>query len=214
MYKNIFTNPNEHDPDSFVYLVAGFDGLDTDKFLGKLRNPEDFHPAYLIGNLRPDIARQKLGWYGGPFSMIRPKHSMGYIIEIPGDDVIQIAWDSHLDPDKCLKDWVNYYTMFGRRIRYPTVLFKSPYNSFILRGHSDTNITGVFYISLDRNGPEELPIEEGANEAVMAISKAVSQYEAREIDIVRLPFTLSIPKQRLTPSLAEFYDRRNVPGYL
>ena len=68
MYKEILTNPNQHDPNNFIYLVHAITDVDgTSKRrdrsnlewrINRIKNPDLFYPASIIGKLEAETAEQ------------------------------------------------------------------------------------------------------------------------------------------------------------
>lgn len=189
MFKKILTNPKEHNPDDFVYLVHGlmdwdFSGLTSQEMedhVSKIRNPNQFYSASMIARLNGESAKRRIGWHDGSISQTSTFGLVGLILGPADDTIIQIAWNCDIGSPHDPSELGRFVQKHKGKIRYPLTLLTqtkgSPYNELILRGDERTDIKGVFYTPIN-------PKEE-RNGKILA--EIVSEVMQSEVPVIQLP---------------------------
>ncbi|MEK6862361.1 MAG: hypothetical protein AABY07_10450, partial [Nanoarchaeota archaeon] len=112
MFKKSLTEPNEHNPNDFIYLVHGLldwngNGISPQEMkdkVNRVRDPNQFYRASMIAHLDGEAAKQRIGWHGGEVYQMGTFGDVGVIVDPAYDDLVQIAWNCDLgspwDPKK------------------------------------------------------------------------------------------------------------------
>lgn len=169
MFKEILTNPRNHNPCNFIYIVhaindryseMGVNELHIREKIRQIRSENYYYCGSLVGKLCIETARRMFDKYkcNSPISQTDTNGPIGLILDIPDDDVIRIASTSDLnspDKEKELRGFVIHYK--GKKEQPLKLLCMSEgtefgsreYNEMILKGHPATDISGVFYQDTD-----------------------------------------------------------------
>lgn len=157
-FKKFLTDPNEHNPENFVYLVHGIlDGgnginpYEIERRTERVKDPDQFYRASMVACLDKKTAIEKLS-YHDDIHQIATFGNVGIIIDPTDNGLVQIAWNcdlgSPVDPEELRK----YVEEHKGKIKNPfgllTQTLKNPlynYNELILKGDKETEIKGVFY---------------------------------------------------------------------
>ena len=99
MFKKVLTNPSEHNPNDFIYLVHGLidygnNGItpeDVTGKIGKIGSANEFYRASMLGQMDEDSAKQRVGWHGELYRMFT-FGNVGLILNPANDEDIKIAW--------------------------------------------------------------------------------------------------------------------------
>lgn len=192
MYKELLTNPKQHDLENFIYITHGVISgggrprKDVVEYaVSKIKNHEEFYRASLIGKLTAENAKKLLG-YDGSVSRIAPFGPEGLIVEPQNDDAIQIAWSHDLSSPKHpqYSEWVKSHK---GKIKTPLDILTYTligHNEMALRGDTKTNIAGVFYVAIS----PKIPVRR-------ELADIVSEIEGQEIPLVPLPFPSEIMRE-------------------
>ena len=164
MFKEILTNPNEHNPNDFIYLVHGFldksdNEISTQEIKDKVyrvKDPNQFYKASIISRLDKKSAKKRIGWSNGEVYQTDTFNDVGIIIEPARDDLVQIAWNCYLESPSDPKKLERYVQEHKGKIKEPLILLTATkgynptrYNELILRGNSNTSVRGVFFKPTD-----------------------------------------------------------------
>lgn len=163
MFKKSLTEPKEHNPNDFIYLVHGFldwngNGISHQEMKDKVNrviDPNQFYRASMIAHLDGESAKQRIGWHGEVYQM-GTFGNVGLIVDPTYDTLIQIAWNCDLGSPCDPKELEKFVQEHKGKIRYPLVLLtltKGPddikYNELILKSDAGTSVKGVFYKPFD-----------------------------------------------------------------
>lgn len=192
MFKKVLTNPREHNPNDFIYLVHGLldwngNGISPQEMkdkVNRVKDPNQFYRASMIAHLDGESAKQRIGWHGGEVYQRGTFGNAGVIVDPAHDGLVQIAWNcdlgSPLDPKK-LEKFVQEHKW---KIRDPLTLLtqtKGPddikYNELILKGDKDTAVRGVFFI------PQDSKTEHKGKQ----LGEIVSEFMQTDIPVIKLP---------------------------
>lgn len=195
-YKNLLTNPREHDPNNFIYLVRGvyFDAEwskkdDIKDIVNMIKNPNMFYRASIVGCLDREAMYQRFGCPNRKVHQVSTYNQLGLILNPASDDVVLIAWNCDLhSPSKSesIKEFIKKYE--GKRKDLLTLLTqsKSPYgyghNELILGGNEETEIVGIFYTFL---GIDYFDLRTEQNKD--ALMSAISNFMKSDIPLVHIP---------------------------
>ncbi len=196
MFKEILTDPKEHDPNNFIYLVHSFinispdpdDGIPTQKVydtIDRIMSPGKFYSASLIGRLDRESAKQRFNW-DSEINQLGTYGLVGIIIEPPKDESIQIAWNCDVGSPSNQEEFKKFVTKHYGKIKYPLILLTETvglYNELILEG-GGTKIKGVFYKYLDTPDSNDYN-KDKAEQLRDIISKVVQD----EVPIIKIPLT-------------------------
>lgn len=192
MFKEILTNPKEHNPNDFIYLVHGLldwngNGISHQEMkdkVNRVRNPDQFYRASMIAHLGGESAKQRFGWHGGELYQMGTFGNMGVIVDPASDDLVQIAWNCDLGSPWDSKELEKYVQEHKGKIRYPLTLLtqtKGPedikYNELILKGDENTIVKGVYFRSQDSETEYK----------GKQLGEIVSELMQKEVPIVALP---------------------------
>lgn len=198
MFKESLTEPKQHNPNDFIYLVHGLldwngNGIFTQEIkdkVSRIRDPNQFYRASMIAHLNGESAKQRIGWRGGEVCQIGTFGNVGFIVDPAYDGLVQIAWNCDLGSPWDPKELKKYVQEHKGKIRYPLTLLTQTkgddsikYNELILKGDTRTSINGVFFRSM--NSKTEY---EGRQ-----LGDVVSEIMQTEIPVIELP-ALSIEK--------------------
>jgi len=161
MYKGITTSPRSHNPGNFRYLVVDVIGPErgtfeapTKKYISEkvngLRDPNMFTRASLVGALNAESARQTFD-YQDEIIQLGTLGNAGLIVDIPTDEVIYYAWNANIASSPDNQKFAEFCEKYRGKIRDPLILLTDTreygtgnQNSIGIRGHPDTNVSGVF----------------------------------------------------------------------
>jgi len=185
MFKDVLTNPSEHKPDDFIYLVHGllpYDGNeitpeDVGREISIIKTPNEFYRASMIGRMNEASAKQRLGWCGGELYRMFTFGDVGLILNPASDENIKIAWYCGLgspnEPEK-LRSFVERYKY---RIVEPLCIFTKSTglpddilgdNEIIIEGDPATEIQGVFYRNSDQAYNDARMVQDVASEILQS----------------------------------------------
>ncbi|MBW2993152.1 hypothetical protein KY317_01095 [Candidatus Woesearchaeota archaeon] len=164
MFKKLLTEPKEHNPDDFIYLVHGLldwtgNGIspqDMKDKLNKVRDPNQFYRASMIAHLHRESAKQRINWHGGEVYQMGTFGRIGVILDPAYDGLVQISWNCDLGSPLDSKGLARFVQTHKGRKRYPLVLLTQTrgydsikYNELILKGDNETSIKGIFFKPVD-----------------------------------------------------------------
>ena len=193
MFKKVLTDPKEHNPNDFVYLVHGIldyngNGIapeDIKYKVKKVRTLGEFYRTSLVGHMDKDSAIKRVGWHGGELYSMFTFGDVGLIINPASDDNILVAWycgiGSLNEPEK-LREFV---VQHEGKVRSPLCLFTKSLkvdddvrrdNELILEGHPKTEIRGVFYRD-----------KKDASAKARMVSDIAADMMQKEVPIIELP---------------------------
>jgi|TARA_Y100000310_G_C20605398_1_gene775225 hypothetical protein len=196
MYKEVLTDPKQHDSNNFIYLVHGImdhSGLaekkvltryDVEQKINRIKDPEGFYRGSLIGRLEAETAKEKIHWHGGPVSQTATFGNQGLILDPSSDDIVYIAWNCDLGSpwqNGEFKEWIMQHK--GKKKDPLDLLTHSVgpswanYNEMALRGDPATNVSGVFYVDLDDRAAFEGRL----------LQEMVSVLKGQDVPIIALP---------------------------
>jgi hypothetical protein len=157
-FKEFLTDPREHNPGNFVYLVHGIldygNGtslFEMERRTEGVKDPDQFYRASMVACLDKKTAIEKLS-YHDDVHQVATFGDVGIIIDPTDNDLVQIAWNcdigSPADPEELRK----FVEEHKGKVKYPCALLtqtlRNPlynYNELILKGDKGTKIKGVFY---------------------------------------------------------------------
>ncbi|MEM3074552.1 MAG: hypothetical protein QW727_01250 [Candidatus Pacearchaeota archaeon] len=187
MFKELLTEPKNHNPTNFIYLVHSiiFHEEMNDK-INRVRDPNQFYRASMIAHLDSESAKQRIDWdwHGGEVYQMGAFGSIGIIVDPAYNDLVQIAWNCDLGSPCDPKELEEFVQKHRGKIKSPLYLLTQTkglkdikYNELILRGYRDTAIKGVFFRS------QNSEIEYKGRQ----LGKIVSELMQSEVPIVELP---------------------------
>jgi hypothetical protein len=200
MYKEILTNPQNHNPDNFIYVTHGIsdrftmhseEGISVSLIKQKverIRGRKFFYCGALVGRLDQETAKNIFSQYkiNLPISQLDTYGEVGLILDIANDSVIYAASASDFHSPKKQEELKEFAIKHKGQIEKPLSLLLmgegtefgiSDHNEMILIGHPETNISGIFY--QDSSSKTE-------NEGKL-LMEIVSELENKEIVIIALP---------------------------
>lgn len=190
MFKEVLTDPKNHDPNNFVYITHSLvNWVNEDLNLNTRVSliffiisfmPTQNYSASLIGRMPQEIALVNFG-YGKKIEQLATFFWAGLILK-PPEESIYVAWNCDLgrptNPIKFNK-WAEKHK---GKIRSPkTLLTKSWFdfhNEMVIHGDERTLIDGVFYLN---NGNE--PKEFG-----YTLKRITEEMTQKEIPIIPIPY--------------------------
>lgn len=191
MFKEILTNPIEHDPNNFIYIVSGLLDFNVnivwpDRIwhkINRIRDPNQFYKASIIGCLSDDYAKQTMEYYEGEINQTGIFRDIGVIVNPVSDELIYIAWNCDISSPCDMEELKTFITKHKGKIKDPLMLLTQTrgiirYNELIIRGDKETSIQGVFY--KDR--------EDSRNKHTgKLLCEIVSGIIQRDIPLIKLP---------------------------
>src|SRR3989338_3844991 len=164
MFKKILTNPREHNPNDFIYLVHSLLDWNGNKIspqeikdkVNRVKDPNQFYSSSMIAHLDSESAKQRIGWYGGEVYQIGTFGNVGVIVDPAHDSLVQIAWNCDIGSPWNPEELEKYVQQYRGRIKCLLILLTQTkggdlikYNELIVRGDKETEVKGVFYKSFD-----------------------------------------------------------------
>ena len=190
MFKKVLTNPREHNPNDFIYLVHGLmdwegNGITPDDVrykIGRIKTSGEFYRASLVGHMDESSAKQRLGWHGGELYRIFTFGDVGLIINPSSDEDIKIAWYCGLGSPWDPKELKRFVEQHKGKVRSPLYIFTKSMdiddvfgdNELILEGNPKTQIEGVFY-------------RDQAYEKAKMVQDVASEIVQSNLPIIQLP---------------------------
>ncbi len=161
MFKEKLTRADEHNPNDFVYLVHTLMDRNRDgngvpfssvrDKIGKIKDPNQFYSASLIGSLDAESAKRRLG-YEREVCQLGTFGHVGLVLNPAADDIVYVAWNCDIGSPDDSKELEGFAVQHKGKILSPCVLLTDTrgnasvkYNEMIVRGDENTDITGVFY---------------------------------------------------------------------
>lgn len=163
MFKKMLTNPKEHNPNDFIYLVHALldwngNGITPQEMkdkVNRVRNPNNYYRASMISHLKKEASKQRIGYNGEVYQM-GTFRNVGMILDPAHDGLIQIAWNCDLGSPWDPKELEKFVEQHKGKIRYPFRLLTQTagddsikYNELVLKGDKGTDVKGVFYKDMD-----------------------------------------------------------------
>ncbi len=196
MFTEILTNPKEHDPNNFIYLVHGINnGInsimneETIKKVTRIKNPNEYYRASLVGKLNEETAKEMFG-LNQEIYQIGTYTNIGLIIKPPNDSIIQIAWNCDIGSPLNQEELKCFVKKHRGKIKYPLELLigtkNSPneplinYNEIILKGDPNTRIVGIFY-------RQSLILKDEGERLRRIVSKVIKE----NVSLIELPIAKS-----------------------
>jgi len=194
MFKKILTDPREHNPNDFIYLVHSFldwngNGISPQEMkdrVNRVKDPNQFYRASMIAHLEGESAKQKIGWHGGVYQM-GTFGNIGIILDPAYDGLVQIAWNCDLGSPWDPKELEKFVQEHKGKIRCPLTLLTQTkglndikYNELILQGNKDTAVKGVFF------RPQDSKTEYKGKQ----LREIVSELMQSEVPVIELPAVL------------------------
>lgn len=227
MYCANLTNPKLHDPANFVYIVHGImdygpyllknkksslEGIEIDLteisdvvkmhyVLQKIRDPEDFYSASLVGRLSASRAKEILSWGGGELSHLATFGNFGFIMK-PEDTDIWVAWHSDIGVPRDKQERKEFAQKFQGRKKSVYDLMTKPleqsnsdvtHNELLIKGNPSVEIVGLFYKSFGKKSERK-----GKISAQIALDTL-----KKEIPIIRIPGYVGVKKYDKDPKIRE-----------
>ena len=192
MFKKSLTEPKEHNPNDFIYLVHGLldwnrNGISPQEMkdkVNKVRDPNQFYRASMIAHLDGESAKQRIGWHGGEVYQMGTFGKVGVIVDPAYDDLVQIAWNCDLGSPLNPKELERFVQEHKGKIRHPLTLLTQikgldniKYNELILKGDENTDIKGVFF------RPQDSKTEYKGKQ----LGEIVSELIQDEVPVIELP---------------------------
>lgn len=203
MFKKILTNPQNHHPKDFIYLVHGIniwqmEGTLEDS-IDKIQNPNRFFDASLISHLNEKSAKKRLSWDKGGILQLGTSGNIGLIIEPYEDSLIRFTSYLEAGTPSSDEEIKSFLKREKTRIKSPIDIFTgttlpNEYNRLILEGNPKTKIQGIFYRS-DSGKKQEL------QEKVSMLQRLLK----KEVPIVRFPIPKSL-LERTTFHLSNIFS--------
>jgi len=193
MFKIKLTDPKEHNPEDFVYLVHGLHNWHGDeKFsfdqiqdrISNVQDPTQFYRASMIGHLDEEAAKKRF-IYHGKISQLATFGNVGLILNPAHDGLVYVAWNCDLGSPGDHEELKKFAEKHKDKVRAPFSLLIETieheyvkYNEMIVKGHPDTEVQGVFYQGLNQETEKE----------GKRLADIVSGVCKREIPVIGLPF--------------------------
>ncbi len=169
MYEGAVTDPADHDPEQFRYVVHGTDADSVDASLDRLYDPDEHLCASYIGR-------------DGDTGHTTTFDQTGIIVA-PAADQVAMAWHcdlgSPVDRDR-LARYVDSYR--GLQADPDTLLERTPtrsHNELILDGDPAADVAGVYYTETDGYT--------GAEQAAERMAETVADRVGHEVPVVPVP---------------------------
>lgn len=216
MFKKSLTEPKEHNPNDFIYLVHGLidyggNGItpeDIEEKIGKIRNVGEFYRASMIGQMDGESAKQRVGWHGGDLYRMFTFGNVGLITNPASDEDIKIAWYCGLGSPNEPEELKNFVEQHKGKVRNPLYIFTKSMNAddvlgdneFVIEGNPATQIQGVFY----RDNHQ-------ASEKAKMVQDVASEIIQSDVPIIQLPDSRT---SELSPieQMALMHQRRQLQG--
>lgn len=150
MYTDIFTSPEEHDPNNFIYLVRATYGENPQKDLNTIQN--EYFNASLVGRMIAENAASRIGCNETVDQTGLWTH-IGLIVK-PRDEDIRIAWQSCLCKDgRDLRELVAEYDGTRQEAKYllrcPVAHYPALFNNVVVKGNPEIPVTGIYLLEMD-----------------------------------------------------------------
>lgn len=162
MYSGILSDPKNHDSRNYVYLVTSV--LDShgvpimtvkERFVRRahqMKNPDGYYRASLIGELSRERAREMFNW-NHAIEQTDTYQTLGFIIKIPSDEVVQYAWNADLRSPPGYDEFKGFCLKHKGKVKPPVELLTNTSgitnfkdcNELGVRGHPDTRIAAAYY---------------------------------------------------------------------
>jgi len=192
MFKESITEPKEHNPNDFIYLVHGLldwngNGISPQEMkdkVNRVRDPNQSYRASMVSHLDGESAKERIGWHGGGVYQMGTFGNVGVIVDPAYDGLVQIAWNCDLGSPWDPKELEKYVQEHKGKIRYPLTLLtqtKGPedikYNELILKGDENTAVKGVFY------RPQDSKTEHKGKQ----LGEVVSELMQSDVPVIEFP---------------------------
>ena len=216
MFKKVLTNPSEHNPNDFIYLVHGLidygnNGItpeDVKGKIGKIGSANEFYRASMLGQMDEDSAKQRVGWQGGELYRMFTFGNVGLILNPASDEDIKIAWYCGIGSPNEPEELKKFVEQHKGRVRSPLYIFTKSMNAddvlgdneFVIEGNPATQIQGVFYRD-----------NHNASEKAKMVQDVASEVIKSDVPIIQLPDSRS---SELSPieQMALMHQRRQLQG--
>ena len=216
MFKKVLTNPSEHNPYDFIYLVHGLidysgNGItakDVRGKINKIKSVNEFYRASMIGQMDEDSAKQRVGWHGCELYRMFTFGNVGLIINPASDEDIKIAWYCEMGGPNEPEELKKFVEQHKGKVRSPLYIFTKSMNAddvfgdneFVIEGNPTTQIQGVFY----RDNHQ-------ASEKAKMVQDIASEVINSNVQIIQLPDSRL---SALSPieQMALMHQRRQLQG--
>jgi len=226
MFKEVLTDPQKHNPSSFVYMVQGIvypftdDKLekiraDVDEKMEVLRDPKKYFCASLIGNLNHQNSLRVFG-HNGKISQVGTYGNIGLVIEPYEEEQIQIAHNCDMGSPSEQEIKREFVSKYKGRIQSPFDLLTKTvgngtfYNELILQGHPKTKVGGIFFRPTSKEGEylsemlrDTVNRKLESKVPIVEIPLSVSQCDLKDIEFTRPKLLES--GDEIWKSLKDFY---------
>lgn len=197
MFKKSITEPKEHNPNDFIYLVHALFNLKDYEISSKemkdkvnlIRDPNQFYRASMIAHLNAEAAKKRINWHGGEVYQMGTFGKVGLIVDPAYDSLVQIAWNCDLESPCDQKELEKFVQKHKGKIRCPLILLTNTdglddikYNELILKGDENTSVKGVFF------KPQDSKTENKGKQ----LREIVSELMQNEVPLIELPLPLPI----------------------
>ncbi len=219
MIKRLLTDPREHNPDDFVYLVHGFlGGFSRETLIDRIniiRTKGLFYRASLITHLDEKSAKERLGWPRGEVYQLGTFGNIGLILDPAYDSLVRVAWNCDLGSPTGQENLREFVRKHSGKIRHPLTLLTDTqgpsnikYNELILEGDEKTAVKGVFY----------RPESEYKGKQLGDIVSELMQSEVPviglpDVPIKKTPHDNTLSELRLMYAHLEFYSGSDKTGF-
>ena len=193
MFKELLTEPKEHNPNDFIYLVYSLIDLHGNSIspqkmrdkVNRVRDPNQFYSASMIAHLDKESAKKRIGYIREVYQ-IGTFGDIGIIVDPAYNDLVKIAWNCDLGSPLDPKELENFVQEHKGKIKNPLTLLtqtRGPagfkYNELILKGDENTVVKGVFF------KPQYSRTEYEGKQ----LGAIVSEIMQSEVPIIELPAT-------------------------
>jgi hypothetical protein len=193
MFKDALTEPKEHTPNEFIYLVHGLldwngNGISHQEMkdkVNRIRDPNQFYRTSMIAHLDAESAKKRLGWCGGEVYQMGTFGNVGLIVDPARDGLVKIAWNCDLGSPVDQKELEKYVQQYkSRGCKHPfSLLIETKglddikYNELILKGDKSTIVKGVFF------KPQDSETEHKGRQ----LGEIVSEIMQTNVPVIELP---------------------------
>jgi hypothetical protein len=219
---NCLTDPRNHDPENFVYLVHGRwldpcrDYEDSVRYIAsRIKDPNLHFRTSLIGKLNKDVAKGVFNDDAiGDVEQLGISGTLGLIIEPSISDIIRIAWNCDLQSPLDPETFRSFAERYDGKLRNAQTLLERtvgsshyPYNELVLRGNKDTSVSGVCYTLVNSDRLNAITLEYAE-----IFQEMFRKLFGREIPLIELPVPTKQPprdynrnKKLVLDTLLDFY---------